>query len=482
VRETQQAPGSVETPQPGPWQRSPARGYGFAAAIVAAATAVSLALLGRIENLNLVMIYLLGVVLVATRYGRGPSALAAVASVVVFDFFLVPPHLTFAVSDTQYLVTFAVMLVVGLLVSSLAARVREVAEMALQREERTLALYAVSRELGGLRDPREVAAAGALHVGQALHGEAVVLLAGDGDTEPGPRALCEPMEGTRSRLGLLIVERPASAPPLTPEQRDLLTALARLIAAPLERAQLAAEAEQARVAAEGERLRSTLLRSVSHDLRTPLTAITGAASALLEQPPPEPAVARELTCTVLEEADRLNRLVGNLLDMTRLEAGTLEPKREWASLEELVGSAIARVEREAGARRISARVDPDLPLVALDAVLVEQALVNLLENALRHGGTGAVEVSAGREGERAVVEVRDEGPGFPPQQSERIFEKFHRAAGGSGAGLGLAIARAIVTAHGGTIGATLPQPRGACFRVELPLGAAPSHPPPEEAA
>jgi two-component system sensor histidine kinase KdpD len=258
-----------------------------------------------------------------------------------------------------------------------------------------------------------------------------------------------------------------------------VSALVRLIAAPLERAQLATEAERARVAAEGERLRSTLLSSVSHDLRTPLAAITGAASALLEQPPPGTAVARELTSTVLDEADRLNRLVGNLLDMTRLESGTLEPRREWTSLEELVGSAIARVERQAGARGIATRVAPDLPLVAVDAVLVEQALVNLLENALRHAGEGRVEVGARREGERAVVEVCDEGPGFPAHEAERIFDKFHRAAGGPGAGLGLAIARAIVTAHGGSINARLREPRGACFRFTLPLGDPPAAPPPE---
>ena len=510
--------GSAE-PVARPSRRSPPRGYAFAALVVTVSTLLSQALASRLDNLNLVMIYLLGVVLVATRYGRGPSAFAAVASVALFDFFLVPPHLTFAVSDTQYVVTFAVMLVVGLLVSSLAARVRDVAEMALQREKRTQALYAVSRELSGLRDPRELAAAGARHVAQLFHGETAVLLANERglepvgeplpsfaadpretavaqwaldhghaagaetDTLPAARALYEPIEGSGRRLGVLAIELPASSRPLAPDQRDLVSALARLIAAPLERAQLAADAERARVAAESERLRSTLLSSVSHDLRTPLAAITGAASALREDPPPAPAVARELTATVLEEAERLNRLVGNLLDMTRLESGTLEPRREWHSLEELVGSALARVERHAGERRLEAHVAPDLPLVALDAVLVEQALVNLLENALRHGAdAGRIEVCARREADRALVEVSDDGPGFPPGESERIFDKFHRAAGGPGAGLGLAIARAIVTAHGGTITASLRQPRGACFRISLPLGSAPAAPPPEEPA
>jgi two-component system, OmpR family, sensor histidine kinase KdpD len=453
---------------------------------------------------------------VATRHGRGPSVLAAVGGVAVFDFFFVPPHLTFAVGDTQYVVTFGVMLVVGLLVSSLAARVRDVAEMALQREQRTQALYALSRELSGLRDPREVAAAAARHVSGLFGGEAAVLLpAGDGlepvgdaipayvtspneravarwsfehgrpagadtDTLPAAGVFYEPVVGSRGPLGVLAIELPAAARPLSPEQRELVSVLARLVAAPLERARLAAEAEQARVSAEAERLRSTLLSSVSHDLRTPLAAITGAASALREDPPPAPPLARELAATVLDEAERLNRLVRNLLDMTRLESGTLQPKREWHSLEEVVGSALARVERYAGEERLAARVDPELPLIAIDAVLVEQALVNLLENAVRHGGRdGRIEVSARREQSEAVVEVCDDGPGFPAEQAEQIFDKFHRSAGGPGAGLGLAITRAIVTAHGGSISARLREPRGACFRIALPLGEPPAAPPPE---
>ena len=502
-----------------PARRSPPRGYLFAIAVVAGATLLSMPLAASLDKLNLVMIYLLGVVLVATRYGRGPSTLAAVAGVAVFDFFYVPPHLTFAVSDTQYVVTFAVMLVVGLLVSSLAARVRDTAEMALQRERRTQALYALSRDLGGLRDAREVAAAGARHVSQLLGGEALVLLpAGSGlepvgepvpefaaslneravaqwafehghpagagtDTLPAAVALYEPLAGSRGALGILAVEVKASSRPLTPEQRELVSALARQIAAPLERASLAAEAEQSRLAAESEKLRATLLSSVSHDLRTPLAAITGAASALRDEAAPPPALVHELASTVLDEAERLNRLVRNLLDMTRLESGTLEPRRDWHSLEEVVGSALARVERSANESRFTARVDPDLPLVAIDAVLVEQALVNLLENALRHGGrVGQVDVTARRDGDHALVEVCDEGPGFPAEEAERIFEKFHRAAGGPGAGLGLAIARAIVAAHGGTIRATLRQPKGACFSFTLPLAEPPTPPPPEEGA
>jgi len=221
---------------------------------------------------------------------------------------------------------------------------------------------------------------------------------------------------------------------------------------------------------------------VSHDLRTPLAAITGAASGLLVDPPPGPELRRELASTVLEEAERLNRLVGNLLDMTRLEAGTLEPRREWHSLEEVIGGALARVERYAGGRRVVAELAEGLPLVPIDAVLVEQALVNLLENALRHGGAaGVVKVSARVESKSALLEVQDDGPGFPAQDAERLFDKFYRAAGGPGAGLGLAIARAIVTAHGGRIWAESRTPTGAAFRFTLPLGELSPPPPPPPA-
>ncbi len=400
--------------------------------MVLAASFLAWAMLGRFDKLNMAMVYLLGVVFVATRHGRGPSAFAAVLSVAVFDFFFIPPHLTFAVSDTQYLISFAVMLVVGLLVSTLAARVRDAAEFAQKRERRTRSLYALSRELAGPHDPRAIAAAGARHVLDLLHCPAVVFLPGPGRAaragggrgarvsratrasapwrsgrsttralrEPTPTrspagaVLYEPLVAGEECLGVLGIEVAPTLRPLPPDQRELLTALARQIAGPLERARLAESAGAARLAAESERLRSTLLSSVSHDLRTPLAAITGAASGLLVEPPPGPEARRELAATVLEEAERLNRLVANLLDMTRLEAGTLEPKRDWHSLEELVGGALARVERQAQGRPLAAEVAPDLPLVAIDAVLVEQALVNLLENALRHGTTEAGEAAS----------------------------------------------------------------------------------------
>jgi two-component system sensor histidine kinase KdpD len=273
---------------------------------------------------------------------------------------------------------------------------------------------------------------------------------------------------------------PDRAQPLPREQRDLVAAVSRQIVAPIERARAAADAEQARLAVESERLRSTLLSSVSHDLRTPLAAITGAASGVLDGLPPEMTPARELLATVVEEAERLDRLVGNLLDMTRLEAGALEPKREWLTLEEIVGSAVDRVERYAGQGIVDVEVAPDLPLAFIDGVLIEQAIVNLLENAVRHGEGESIAISARKDGDSAVVEVSDRGPGFLAENAARLFEKFHRFADGAGSGLGLAIARAIVTAHGGRIQAERLDPHGARFAFTLPLSQTPPKAPVED--
>ena len=332
--------------------------YAAATAIVAACTLVCSAMFGLFDDSNLIMVYLLGVAVVSSRYGRGPSALAACLGVALFDLFFVPPHFTFTVADTQYLVTFVVMLVVALLISTLSLRART----------------------------------------------------------------------------------------------------------------QAAAAQAALLAVEQERLRSTLLSSVSHDFRTPLAAITGAVTCLQEERALDPAARGDLEQTIREEAERLDRLVTNLLDMTRLESGAVELRRDWDSVEEVIGSALARVEGRLGARRLQTDIAPDLPLVRIDAGLVEQVLVNLLENALKHTKAGtAIRIAAGRDGDAIRVTVEDEGAGLPPGQEEKVFEKFHRAGRPEGSfGLGLAICRAIVTAHGGRIWAARDRPRGAAFHFTLP--------------
>jgi two-component system sensor histidine kinase KdpD len=482
---------------PAPRPRQP---YLVAAGVVLLCTLVCAAMFRRLDNSNLIMVYLLGVALVATWYGRRASALASILSVAAFDFFFVPPHLTFAVSDTQYALTFAVMLVVALLISTLAARVRTQAEAARWREARTQILYATSRKLAAANTVEDVVAAVSRNVSEILQGPAEVLLPGPGgrlapadgsagdaretavaqwafdhgqpaglgtDTLPGAAALYVPLQGTESVLGALGVRPSPSLVPLTPDQVDLVETLARLAASGLERVRLAA-------AIATERLRNTLLSSVSHDLRTPLAAITGAASTLLQDAPLAPDAERALKESIYDEAERLGRLVTNLLDMTRLESGTVHLNREWHSLEELVGAALARLERARKGRAVDVSLPPELPLVPVDAMLVEQLFVNLFDNAFKHGdGASPVEVRASAAAREVTVEVADAGPGLRPGEEEKVFDKFYRGGGQRGFGLGLPICRAIVAAHGGRIWAERRDPRGVAFRFTLPLGDTP---------
>ncbi|HET7291694.1 MAG TPA: sensor histidine kinase KdpD [Vicinamibacteria bacterium] len=496
-------------------ERSRTRGYAWAVGTVLACTLLCWAMFRRFDNSNLIMVYLLGVAFVAARHGRRPSVLAAVLSVAAFDFFFVPPYLTFAVSDTQYVITFAVMLGVSLLISTLAVRVKAQAEDAARRGQRTQALYDLTRELATATAAAEIARVTSRHVSDLLRGPAELLLPeGDGrlapaldpgmsetretavaqwvfehgrpagrgtETLPGAAALYLPLRGAGSGLGVLGVQPDEALQPLAPDQMELLETLAHQAASNLERVRHAAEAEQARVAAETERLRSTLLSSVSHDLRTPLAAITGAASSLVAGSQLSDGAEAELKQTILEESERLNRLVGNLLDMTQLESGTLKPRKEWHSLEEVVGSALARFDAALDGRDVRVRVAEDVPLVAMDPTLVEQVLVNLLDNALKHTPPGtAIAIEARLDAGAVRVEVADEGPGLPAGTEERVFEKFFRGASDSrGFGLGLPICRAIVTAHGGRIWAEARPSGGAAFVVTLPAGEAPPLPPAE---
>jgi two-component system sensor histidine kinase KdpD len=401
------------------------------------------------------------------------------------------------------------MLVVSLVISTLAAQVRAQADAARQREQRTQVLYAMSRDLAAARTVAEVAEVVSRHVSDVLSGPAAVFVPGpEGplrvaggaaprggsreaavaqwafdhgrpaglgtDTLPGASAAYQPLQGTQSVLGVLGTSPDPAQLPLRPDQVDLLEALARQAASGLERARLADEAQQARIAVEAERLRSTLLSSVSHDLRTPLATITGAASSLLQKGSLGDEAERELKEAIYEEAGRLNRLVTNLLDMTRLESGSLQLNRDWHSVEELVGSSLARLEPSLAGRAVRAEIPNDLPLVPVDGVLIEQALVNLLENAVKYTDeacpiTVTAEVTPGA----LVLTVSDEGPGLPAGAEEQVFEKFYRASSTArGFGLGLPICRAIVTAHGGKIWAERREPRGTRFRFTLPLGAA----------
>jgi two-component system, OmpR family, sensor histidine kinase KdpD len=483
--------------------------YCQAAAIVALCTVVAWAMFPYFELANLIMVYLLGVVGVAARSTRGPSVLASVLSVAAFDFFFVPPYFTFAVTDYQYVITFGVMLVVALVISGLTSRIRAQAESARQRERRTAALYAMSRELASVRGAQNILSAAVRHIAEVFRSQVVILLPDPSgrptiqpglpaqfemdttelavsqwvyehrqmaglrtSTLPGAKALYLPLIASRGTVGVLGV-RPTEPHPLeAPEQIHQLETFANQTALAIERTQLAEEAQQAQVRAEAERLRNALLSSVSHDLRTPLATIMGSASSLLEDGTHfQRGTWHDLLQSILDEAERLNRLLSNLLDMTRLESGAIAVKKEWHPLEEVVGTALARMEKQFGDRPVAIHMPADLPLVKIDGVLIEQVLINLLENAVKYTPVrSGIDISASVSDGAVLVEVADQGPGFAPGEEQRIFDKFYRGqtADGRGVGLGLAICRAIVEAHGGKIWAESRPAGGAVFRFTLP--------------
>jgi two-component system sensor histidine kinase KdpD len=507
---------SEEAAGPAPWTRwGQAKGAGAgeyvrAAAIVALCTAVAWLVFPYFELSNLMMIYLLGVVGVAMRSATGPSLLASALSVAAFDFFFVHPYLTLAVTDAQYLVTLVVMFIVALVISGSTIRIRRLADSARQREQRTAALYALSRELASAQDVSHILRAAAGHIGAVFRSHITVLLpdaterlhppaavnragalppaeeaasawafehgqlAGRGtSTLPEARTLYVPLKAPRGTLGVLGLEPEEPAFLKAPEQLHHLETFANQTALALERAQLADEARVAQIRVETERLRSSLLSSVSHDLRTPLSAITGAASSLLHgQVPLDAPTARELLEMVRDEAERLNRLVQNLLQMTRLESGALQVCKEWFPLEEVVGAALARLGTQLRDRPVTTRIPEELPLIPMDDVLIEQVLINLLDNAIKHAPAGSpIEISAAMGEGGVTVEVADRGAGLRPGEEEQVFEKFYRGDPGTtrGAGLGLAICRGIVEAHGGRIGAANRPEGGAVFRFTLPI-------------
>ena len=485
-------------------------------AVTAVAACIAWIMENRFADANQVMVLLLAVVVTAVRYGRAPAVVSSLLAVAAFDFLMVPPHLSLAVSDTQYLLTFASMLVVALVISRLASGLRLQAQIAGFRERRISELYAMSRELAALREIDAVRTTAMRHVNEVFAAVSLVLIpdadrrirypeklqgpklhipeadlgvaqwvydhaqrAGHGtDTLPGADALFLPLSGGSGPVGVLAV-RPKDWERLrNPEQIRQLDTFASQIALALERVQLADSAEHARVHMESERLRNSLLAAISHDLRTPLATIVGAASHLAGQGEIE---NRQLAASIVDEAGRMTELIAKVLDMARLEAGGIKLAPEWLSLEEIIGAVLATLRERRAHHPIDVRLAPGLELIHADPVLLERVLSNLIENALKYTPPGThITVSAQRRPDDILVTVSDNGPGLPPGTEESVFDKFYRANPESpspGVGLGLTICRAIVEAHGGRIWAEANPSVGVSFRFTLPQhGVAPSVP------
>jgi two-component system sensor histidine kinase KdpD len=485
------------------------REFAYALAIIAGCTQLAwLADVGGLAEANVVMMYFAGVALVAARLGRGPAIAASIVSVLLFDYFFVPPRLTFAVGDSEYLITFAVMLGIGLVISELTSRLKSQLQASQQQERRTAQLYRMTRQLSELSGTEFLLRTAGRQLREIFDAEVVLFLtepagslalrfgeqtsvaaqpinsivaqwvtqngkeAGAGtDTLPNATAFFVPLVGSQRAVGALGVRPNDSSRFLDPDQRRLLESCASLIALAIERDESVLDAHHSQMRIEAEQLRNSLLSSVSHDLRTPLSTIAGAAGSLLERAHEED---REFLQTIVDESRRLERLVENLLDMARLDAGTVKLNRQWHVLEEVVGVALAAVKRETVGHELHVAIPQDFPLLWIDAFLFEQVLVNLLENATRYSGPQSrIEISAMSSRKSAEIRVADNGPGVPPGSEISIFDKFFRGStiapdGRRGVGLGLAICRAIVEAHGGTISVVNRGAGGAEFRIVLP--------------
>jgi two-component system, OmpR family, sensor histidine kinase KdpD len=484
----------------------------LAIAIVVIATIASVLLRDTLAPTNLAMLYLVGVVVVAMRCGRWISVATSFLSVAAFDFFCVPPYLTFVVSDYQYVFNFVGMLVVALVISAQTARLKDHAAQAAVREARTEALYRLSTKLAGETRVFEAARAAAALAEEVFGARVVMFLPEDGklsfrrrtsdvlpvrpseesiaqwvfdhghkaglrtDAHAEATALYLPLRGARETFGVLAVLPELGSNMenriFLPEQQQLLEVFASQTALAIERTLSQRSAEETRVHMQTEQMRSSLLSAMSHDLRTPLASITGAASTLRSQSDRLPLETKqELLESISDEAERLSRLVGNLLDMTRFESGGVELRRDFYPVEEIVGTVLQRMESQLHGRTVITDLAENLPMVFVDDVLIGQVLWNLLENAAKYTPPGSpLELAAFDESEAVIIEVRDRGPGIRPGEEERIFEKFYRGKSDNvrGAGLGLPICRAIVQAHKGTIQALARDGGGTTFRIRLP--------------
>lgn len=493
-------------------RRSPWTGYFLALGGLGLGTALVRLLFPYLDLTltNLVMIYLLMVVITASRLGRGPSLLVSLLSVAALAYFFLPPYFSFAVANTEHAINLAVMLTVSILIGELTARIRHQAQMARRQERQTAMLYEMSRILPAILSLADLLETVLAQVAALFDSRVSVLmpdrggelslragelfedeygreklvarwvfrhghLAGLGtQTLPKARGFYLPLRTSHAVIGVLRLE-PADPLRLSdPASQQFLEALGSQMSLAFERDALSRQTQEVQVEIEAERMRNALLSSVSHDLRTPLTVIAGSASSLVEgESYLDGETKRELAQTIYEEAYRLERLVNNLLEMSRLQAGDTKLLEEWEALEEVLGAALAQLEAHLKDHPVIIDLPPNLPLVRMDHMLMERVLVNLLENAAKYAPEGTTIHIGGRvEGDLLKVEVADRGPGLPLGEEERVFEKFYQAARGRsrGVGLGLTICRSIVEAHGGQIWATNRPAGGAVFTFTLPLG------------
>jgi two-component system, OmpR family, sensor histidine kinase KdpD len=494
---------------------APAWRYLASLGIVAAVTLLAQPLASTISPTNLVMLYLTAVVIAAVYLGRGPALLASFTGVLAFDYLFVPPQLTFAVADTQYLLTFVGLLLVGFVISSLMARVRSQADAAQRREAQAVELAELSRDLAGAGAQDEIIQVVLGHVSETFGREAAVLLpqadslqvhaagpdftldtnelavadwsfkhgqpAGRGTaTLPAAQIRYLPLKTARGVVGVLGIRPAAANQFMAPEQRRLLEVFASQAALAIERAQLAEHARQAQLLQATEKLQSALLNSISHELRTPLVAITGAFSTLKSDDDNlDDAMRRSLIADGQEEAERLNRLVGNLLDMTRIEAGALRLRYEPAELQDIAGTALERLSARLEGRPVFVQVSSASQTIQVDLVLVVQALVNLIDNAIKYSPPGSPIEVRGQETDGVVeISVWDRGSGVAPEDLVHIFDKFyrvrqpdavHRPDNVGGTGLGLSISKGIIEAHGGRIWAENRPGGGTVLRFTLPV-------------
>jgi len=501
-----------------PITQSSWRQYGIALAIIAAITAVDLLALNWMSYEAVGLTELFAVLLVAVYIGRGPALVAAAVSAFSWNFLFITPRFTFEISRLQDVILFLMYFVIAILTGNLTSRIRRQERQARYNADRTLALYALAHETATAVNMDDVLRTGIKQIERAFAAEVAVILPKDGKLErqahPASTLVVEEKDfsvaswvfDNGKAAGRFTNTLPSASahylPLLTPnrivgvigirtrqndrlsfDQEALLETFGNQIALVIERELLDEAAEKSAMLQESERLYTTLLNSISHELRTPIATIMGASSSLLDpQTRANEAVRNELTIDIQESADRLNRLVENLLDMSRLDSGRLKLKRDWCDVSDVIGVAVKRDEKCLAQRPVSIHIPSNLPLVQMDFVFMEQVIVNLLDNVCNYTPTGTkVEVTAEVKDEWLSIIISDNGPGLPTEDVERIFEKFYRVPGTAtgGTGLGLSICRGLVEAHGGTLTASNKETGGASFQIRLPAHSVP--PPVREA-